>query len=75
MKTKHTLIILAIGFVLTFVGALFKITHLNIGFIHGNSLLIIGTFIEIAGVALLLYKLFTSSKFKSFFKFLKQWKT
>ena len=66
MKTKHTLIILAIGFILTIIGALFKIMHFEIGFITGNLLLTVGMFCEIFGGILFLYKLFTHPKFKDF---------
>lgn len=67
MKTKHTLIIFAFGLILTILGALFKITHIEIGLINGNNLLTIGTFIEIIGVILFIYKLLTHKKFKDFF--------
>lgn len=66
MKTKHTLIILAIGLLLIFFGAILKITHLEIGPVNGNNLLTIGTFIEIIGGILFLYKLLTHKKFKDF---------
>ncbi|HTO35737.1 MAG TPA: hypothetical protein VLZ72_05835 [Flavobacterium sp.] len=66
MKTKHTLVILAIGFILIFIGALFKIIHFEIGFISGNLLLIVGTFCEIFGGILFLYKLLINPKFKDF---------
>jgi len=66
MKTKHTLIIIAIGFILTIIGALFKIMHFETGFITGNLLLLVGMFCEIFGGILFLYKLFTHPKFKDF---------
>ena len=66
MKTKHTLIILAIGFILTIIGALFKIMHFEIGFLTGNFALTVGMFLEIIGGILFLYKLFTHPKFKDF---------
>lgn len=66
MKTKHTLIILAIGLILSFIGVVFKITHLEIGPIHGNNLLTIGMIVEIIGGILFLYKLLTHKKFKDF---------
>lgn len=62
MKTKHTLIILAIGFLITLVGALFKILH----FPYGNLLLLVGMSCEIFGVILLLYKILTHPKLKDF---------
>lgn len=66
MKTKHTLIILAIGLLLTFIGAVLKITHLEIGSLNGNNILTVGMFVEIFGGILFLYKLFTNKKFKDF---------
>lgn len=66
MKTKHTLVVLAIGFILIIIGALFKIIHFEIGFINGNLLLTVGMFCEIFGGILFLYKLFTHPKFKDF---------
>jgi len=66
MKTKHTLVVLAIGFILIIIGALFKIIHFEIGFLNGNLLLTIGMFFEIFGSISFLYKLFTHPKFKDF---------
>ena len=66
MKTKYTLIIFAIGLILTILGALFKITHLEIGLINGNNLLTIGMFVEIIAIILFLYKLLTHKKLKDF---------
>lgn len=66
MKTKHTLIILAVGLLLTFFGALLKITHIEIGPANGNNLLTIGMWIKFIGGILFLYKLMTNKKFKDF---------
>ena len=66
MKTKHTLIIFAFGLLLTFFGALFKITHIEIGPLNGNNSLAIGTFVEILGVILFIYKLLTRKNNKDF---------
>lgn len=66
MKTKHTLIIIAIGFILVVIGALLKIMHFEIGFITGNLLLSVGMFCKIFGGILFLYKLFAHPKFKDF---------
>lgn len=67
MKTKHALIILAIGFLITLAGALFKIMHFEVAFISGNFLLIIGMFFEVIGGILFVYKLLTNPKLKDFF--------
>ena len=66
MKVKHTLFVLIIGLLLTFIGALLKITHMEIGPANGNNLLTIGMWIEMIGGILFLYKLFTNKKFKDF---------
>lgn len=66
MKTKHTLIILAIGLFLTFAGVLFKIIHAEVGPINGNTLLTTGLFFNFIGGILFLYKLLTHHKLKDF---------
>lgn len=66
MKTKHTLIILAIGFLITLFGALLKITHLEIGSLNGNSVLTVGMLVEMIGGVLLIYKLITAKKSNDF---------
>jgi len=60
MKTKHSLIIIGIGFCLDFVGAFMKILHHP----HSNSLLVAGTALKVVGVILLIYKLATYPKIK-----------
>lgn len=66
MKTKHTLIILAIGFFIFLFGALLKITHMEIGPLNGNNVLILGMFVEVIGGILLIYKLITAKKSNDF---------
>lgn len=66
MKTKHTLIILAIGFFIILIGAVLKIIHLEIGPLNGNNVLITGMFVEIIGGILLIYKLIISGKSNDF---------
>lgn len=66
MKTKHTLIILAIGFFIILIGALLKIIHMEIGPVNGNNMLVIGMFVEVIGGILLLYKLITAKKSNDF---------
>lgn len=66
MKTKHTLIILAIGFFIILIGALLKITHMEIGPVNGNNMLVIGMFVEVIGGILLIYKLITAKKSNDF---------
>lgn len=64
MRMKYAVLIFIIGLIICSVGILFKITHWSIFGFSGNILLVIGTILEIAGGLLLLYKLFTNSKFK-----------
>ncbi|WCM42713.1 hypothetical protein MG290_03265 [Flavobacterium sp. CBA20B-1] len=66
MKTKHTLIILAIGFFVILIGAVLKITHLEIGPLNGNSVLTVGMLVEMIGGVLLIYKLITAKKSNDF---------
>ncbi|MEG0916712.1 MAG: hypothetical protein RSF68_06850 [Myroides sp.] len=66
MKTKHTLIILAIGFFIILIGALLKIIHMEIGPVNGNNMLVIGMFVEVFGGILLIYKLITAKKSTDF---------
>ncbi|QBO58438.1 gliding motility protein GldL [Chryseobacterium salivictor] len=67
-KTKHALIIFLIGFLINMIGAFFKITHWSFGSLSGNVILAIGSIFQTIGILLLLYKLFTSPKFKEFLK-------
>lgn len=62
MKTKHAIIIFAVGLCLDFVGALFKILHYS----NADTLLIIGTILKVSGGLLFLYKLLTHPKIKEF---------
>lgn len=66
MKTKHALIIFLIGILISIFGAFLKITHFSFGPITGNLTLVVGSILETIGILLLIYKLFTSPKFKDF---------
>lgn len=66
MKTRYALIIFLMGVLINLFGALLKITHFAIGPLTGNLVLSIGLIFETIGIILLIYKLFTSSKFKEF---------
>ncbi len=66
MKTKHILIILAIGFFIILIGAVLKIIHIEIGTLNGNSMLTMGMFVEVIGGILLIYKLITAKKSNDF---------
>jgi len=67
MKIKYTIFIFVIGFLLSIVGALFKITHWHLGGLSGNVILIFSTIIEVTSGLLFLYKLFTRDTSKDFF--------
>ena len=57
MKNKYILIIFILGFIITILGSLFKITHWKFGIFTGNLLLTIGMFSEILAGILLIVKL------------------
>jgi prepilin signal peptidase PulO-like enzyme (type II secretory pathway) len=64
MKTKHTIIIFAIGVSLSLIGAFCKLEHLPFGV--GNIILGIATLMESIGLILFLYKILTNPKLKDF---------
>ncbi len=66
MKNKHTIILFLIGLIYNIIGALFKITHIEIGFITGNLLLIIGMAIQILAIILFIIKLLKNKKTNEF---------
>lgn len=61
MKTKHTIIIFVVGLVFSVFGIGTRLHYQS----FANLMLVIGTAIEIIGVILFLYKLFTCPKDKS----------
>jgi hypothetical protein len=58
MKNKYIIAFFILGVIVTSIGALFKITHLEIGIFTGNLLLTIGVFIKVAAAVLFIIKLF-----------------
>ena len=62
MKVKYTIIIYAIGFILSVLGGVFKILH----FYGANMILLVGASTEFLGAVLLLKKVLTYPKFKDF---------
>ena len=62
MKTKHALIILALGYCFEFLGAFQKILHTA----YADFILMIAMILKIAGMLLLIYKLVTNPKAKEF---------
>jgi len=65
MKVKYIIVIYLIGIIFIVLGALLKILHMQLG-LTGNIYLSIGSTIEIIGVLLGIWKLFTTKKFKAF---------
>lgn len=62
MKIKHALVIFILGFLINLIGALFKIMHWP----FANILLVVATFLEVAGGILFLVKILTHPKIKDF---------
>jgi hypothetical protein len=62
MKTKHTIILLILGYCLDFLGGLFKILHHQ----GADSILTVAAILKISGALLFLYKLVTYPKWKDF---------
>lgn len=66
MKYKYIIIISAIAFIIDVIGAFFKITHLEIGFLDGNLLLLFGMSGKIVAAILLIIKLLSRKKANNF---------
>lgn len=66
MKYKYIIIIFAIGFIIDVIGAFFKITHWEIGFLNGNLLFYFGMFGKIIAAILLIIKLLSKKKADNF---------
>jgi len=62
MKNKYIFAILLFGAILTIIGALFKIIHMEIGAVTGNVMLTIGLLLEASAVLIFLIKLVTDKK-------------
>lgn len=62
MKVRHALIVFFLGFMLHLIGSLFKIMHWP----GAGVLLIAATAVQVAAVAVILYKLFRHRKFQDF---------
>ena len=60
MKTIHAIYIFLVGFIVEIIGALFKILHLP----GANEFLIIAVIVQVIGVVLIVYKLFTNPMLK-----------
>jgi mannose/fructose/N-acetylgalactosamine-specific phosphotransferase system component IIC len=62
MKIKHAVVFIILGYCITLYGSLQKILHTP----NADKVLTVATGITIFGFLMLLYKLFTSAKFKEF---------
>jgi hypothetical protein len=62
MKTKHAIILIALGYCFDFVGAVSKITHAYCA----NNLLLIAVCLKVVGVMLLVFKIINYEGFKKF---------
>lgn len=60
MKNKYIIGLFLFGAVLTIIGTLFKITHLEFGAINGNILLTIGMLTEVIAGLFFIIKLFSN---------------
>lgn len=61
MKNKYIIAFFVLGLIVTSIGALFKITHLEIGIFTGNLLIILGVFIKVVAAILLIVKLVSNN--------------
>jgi hypothetical protein len=62
MKTRHAIALFILGLCLNFVGALIKILH----YPGADEILITATILQVLGVLLFVYKLWTNPKVKEF---------
>jgi hypothetical protein len=61
MKNKYIIAFFVLGVIVTSIGALFKITHLEIGIFTGNLLITLGVFIKVVAAILFIIKLFSNN--------------
>jgi hypothetical protein len=62
MKNKHILILFILGGILTILGALFKIMHMELGAVTGNVLLTIGMLTQIVALIFFIIKIMRNKK-------------
>ena len=62
MKAKYTIILIALGFCLDFVGSLCKTSH----YPNANTILLMATVLKVTGVLWLTFKIVSYSGFKKF---------
>jgi len=61
-KYIFIIVIFVLGLIYDTIGAIFKITHLEFGFITGNVLLLVGMIFKVLAALLYLIKLLTNNK-------------
>ena len=61
MKNKYIIAFFVLGVIVTSIGALFKITHLEIGIFTGNLLITLGVLIKVVAAILFIIKLFSNN--------------
>jgi hypothetical protein len=62
MKAKHTILLIALGFCLSYLGSLSQIMHRG----EGQVLLILGTVLKVVGILWLAYKVVSYGGFRKF---------
>ena len=61
MKNKYIIAFFVLGVIVTSIGALFKITHWQIGIFNGNVIITLGIFIKIVAAISFIIKLFSNN--------------
>lgn len=62
MKVKHIIVVFILGVIFVILGSLFKINH----WAGAAKLLFAGMILEILGLVMVVWKLFSTEKFKDF---------
>lgn len=62
MKAKYTIVLIALGFCLDFVGSLCKTAHYS----NANAILLMATVVKVTGVLWLTFKIISYTGFKKF---------
>lgn len=63
MKVKYIIVLIILGAIIVMIGVFFKIQHWP----GAAKLLITGLVVKIVGLALIIWKLLTTDKFREFF--------
>ena len=62
MKAKHTILMIALGFAIGYLGTLTQIFHRT----EANIMVVLGTLLKVAGILLLAYKIMRYEGFRKF---------